>query len=279
MTEERSGYITLPRRIEHDPIWLGQKFSQAHAWLDLVLSARWGDGRIMRGVQMVDVQAGQALVSQRELGRRWRWDIKTVRRFMALLVREGRMSMETYGSRDSGYTLITIGRYAEDYQAKISRDHARPDLSSKERSKLRDVSKIDRDHGGTTVRDHARPDISGKERSKLRDLSKIDRDHGKGPYEDHIDTLETPDKSGEFPKLKSKKSFRVNASCEDIALGACLHRCEQVWQRNAILLSCVQNRAGTLYKCGSKCVVLPHVQSRRLSMETRGSPLGQGSER
>jgi hypothetical protein len=108
MTE---GYVKLHRQLMDHPIWTGERFSRGQAWVDLFMMAWHRDTRTMRGSKWVDVQRGQVLTTQKWLAQRWRWDRKTVKRYLVFLENAKMCHTATVGDRDSGYTLITICNY------------------------------------------------------------------------------------------------------------------------------------------------------------------------
>lgn len=76
------GWIKLHRQIEENELWFSEKFTKAQAWIDLLLLARHKPGLIdIRGIE-IKLQSGQLCYSQLTLAKRWKWDRKTVKKFL-----------------------------------------------------------------------------------------------------------------------------------------------------------------------------------------------------
>ena len=105
------GWIKLFRQIQSHPRWTRERFDRARAWIDLVLSAAHKAYRAIRSDTVIPVKRGQLLTTQVGLANRWKWDRKTVRRFLVGLERDQMVVVERAIRGDIGYTLITITNY------------------------------------------------------------------------------------------------------------------------------------------------------------------------
>lgn len=132
------GYFRLPRSVRSLPFWATERFCRAAAWIDLCLEARYSDQTAVIGAEVITVKAGQALISQAALSRRWGWDRKTQRRFFSVLTRLNLIRIDRVIRGDNGCTLITIigcnqipatQSDARDIQRPIQRDIQRPEES------------------------------------------------------------------------------------------------------------------------------------------------------
>lgn len=117
------GFIKLFRSMKDHQIWTSERFSRGQAFADLLLLANWEDGRILRGDNWINVARGQVLTTQMHLAQRWKWNRKTVRRFLAVLERAQMVTIAAATARDNGYTLITILNYGK-YQDSPVQDGA-----------------------------------------------------------------------------------------------------------------------------------------------------------
>ena len=76
------GYIKLYRQITENDLWFSEKFTKSQAWIDLLMLARHDSGLVtIRGID-IKLNPGQLCYSQLSLAERWRWDRKTVKKFL-----------------------------------------------------------------------------------------------------------------------------------------------------------------------------------------------------
>jgi len=119
------GWIRLHRKVREHQFWQEpRRFSNAEAWIDLLLSASHEDHEIVIGTQIMAVKRGQVLTSQRKLAQRWGWDRETVSRYLKLCLKLDQISrIQTSRGTSHGYTLITIRNYSK-YQNRTDHDAA-----------------------------------------------------------------------------------------------------------------------------------------------------------
>ena len=98
------GWIKLHRQIEENEFWFSEKFTRAQAWIDILLLARHKTGlATIRGVD-IHLSPGQLCYSQKSLAKRWKWNVKTVNKFLSTL--EKREMVDT--RKNNITTIITI---------------------------------------------------------------------------------------------------------------------------------------------------------------------------
>jgi hypothetical protein len=78
------------------------------ALLDLRLDARWKTAKVSIGGRTIRIPVDGLLTTQVKLAKRWRWDRKTVNRFLLSLTRSKIILIETVRGVDNGYTVITF---------------------------------------------------------------------------------------------------------------------------------------------------------------------------
>lgn len=104
------GWIFLHRRIVENELWK-EPFDKARAWIDLLLLANFKDSSFWVRGQEVRVKRGQLAWSIEKLSARWRWNRKTVMRFLLWLENGQQITQQ----RSNVTTLISIINY-EKYQ-------------------------------------------------------------------------------------------------------------------------------------------------------------------
>ncbi len=105
-----SGYIALHRKIRSNFLWSKARvFSQAEAWIDLLMEARPFEepAEVMIGMTVLECRYGQTIRSQVSWAERWEWSRGRVSRFLKVLEERGmiRTEIEQQTSR------ITICNY------------------------------------------------------------------------------------------------------------------------------------------------------------------------
>lgn len=111
MTRER-GYIALSRDIlRHPVVGASKPYTRHTAWVWLLIEAVWkpsrGAAEIGRSIRTYDLQRGQLSHSLRYIANEWRWTVKSVRSFLAVLQKHRMITTQT----DTGQTVITICNY------------------------------------------------------------------------------------------------------------------------------------------------------------------------
>ena len=109
---DEAGWIKLSRKILQSKYYLGEKFTRAMCWIDLLLLAEWRNERSFfhRGIE-VRVRRGQLAISLDDLHKRWQLSVNTVRSRLSEMQKDGRIELET----NNVISKITILNY-EKYQ-------------------------------------------------------------------------------------------------------------------------------------------------------------------
>ena len=101
------GYVKLHRQIIENDLWFSEKFTKAQAWIYLLLLATHKDRTLyIRGVE-INLKPGQLCYSQVSLADRWKWNRKTVNKFLNDL--EKRKMVDT--KKDNITTIISINKW------------------------------------------------------------------------------------------------------------------------------------------------------------------------
>ncbi len=79
------GYIKLHRQITENELWHSERFTKAQAWVDLLLLATYKQRTIfIRGIEL-KLNPGDLCYSQLTLSKRWKWNERTVNKFLTAL--------------------------------------------------------------------------------------------------------------------------------------------------------------------------------------------------
>lgn len=110
-----AGWIKLSRKLLQSKYYLGEKFTRAMCWIDLLLLAEWRNERSFfhRGIEVV-VKRGQVAISLDDLHKRWQLSVNTVRNRLSEMKKDGRIELET----NNVISRITILNY-EKYQGVV----------------------------------------------------------------------------------------------------------------------------------------------------------------
>lgn len=110
--DDVTGWIKLSRKILQEQWYLGEKFTKAMCWIDLLLLAEWRKERtfFIRGIEVV-VGRGQVAMPLTDISKRWNLAVNTVRARLREMIKDGRVSVKA----DNVVTRITILNW-EKYQ-------------------------------------------------------------------------------------------------------------------------------------------------------------------
>lgn len=101
------GYIALYRQIVENEFWFYERFTKAQAWIDLLLLANHKSNSFdVRGNE-VKLERGQLGYSIKSLSQRWKWNERTVDKFLSVL--KNRQMIQCRKSHIT--TVITIINY------------------------------------------------------------------------------------------------------------------------------------------------------------------------
>lgn len=105
----KKGWISIHRSLLEHPFWECEKFTKGQAWIDIILNANHKEKKVLIKGQLIKVGRGQQIRSQVTLAKTWKWDRKTVHRFLKLL--ESDLMIVQHSTHLT--TIITICNYSE----------------------------------------------------------------------------------------------------------------------------------------------------------------------
>lgn len=109
MAEKEKGYIRLYRSLCDHWVWQYKPMSRGQAWVDLLLLADYKAKRVECRGRIIEGQHGTVFRSITWLADRWGWSRNKVRRFLALLERDGMVTVKA----TAHYTTITLVNYGD----------------------------------------------------------------------------------------------------------------------------------------------------------------------
>ena len=104
----RTTWFAVDRDIQNHWLWKDKPFARGQAWLDLLLMARYADGKDYYNGHVIERKKGTVYTSVSFLARRWGWSVNKVRRFINELEIE---KMCTKNGTADG-TALTIENWA-----------------------------------------------------------------------------------------------------------------------------------------------------------------------
>lgn len=99
-----SGWVKIHRSIQDHWIW--ENPVKLKWWLDLIMMANHQENKILINGELVTIEAGERHTSEDKLSARWGVSRNTVRKFLALLEKDGMISLKK--SRQSGTTYKVL---------------------------------------------------------------------------------------------------------------------------------------------------------------------------
>ena len=116
MNEEK-GYIKLFRSITDNFLW-EDRATKLQAWLDLLMMVNYRDKKTYFNNRLIEVKRGEIITSERKLAERWKWDKRTVKKFLETLQTE---KMITFIIEENVCTTINVVNYCK-YQGFLEND-------------------------------------------------------------------------------------------------------------------------------------------------------------
>lgn len=107
------GYVSIPRFIFDDPSYTkcSIKFTRTAAIIDLIQLARFKEGEEFVNGRFIHLERGQLCKSIRELATRWKWDEKTVMKFLNNLKDSGIIYEKNPTPKSGVNRVISIRNY------------------------------------------------------------------------------------------------------------------------------------------------------------------------
>lgn len=106
------GWIKLNRSLLDHWLWTKLPFSYGQAWIDLLMLANWEDKKLAYKGEIVTCKRGDVNLSITYLAERWKWDRRTVRKFLKLLECDGMVSLRCTTHRTT-ITIVNYGIYQD----------------------------------------------------------------------------------------------------------------------------------------------------------------------
>ncbi|MBV4423430.1 hypothetical protein [Clostridium tyrobutyricum] len=207
---EGKGWISVHRKIQYSWLWQEKPFSKGQAWIDLLLSANHKDNKALIGTELINVERGSFVTSQKKLMEKWGWGNTKVRNFLELLKEDGMISYS--GKR---YTEIKISNY-EEYQKQTEMN---PDIS-------------------TSMENERIENKSTTNQRQIENKLRTNTNNNDNKY-NNTTTTEKEDKEKEFWVLAleyfCKKSGKLNTQLKPRELEAAQKICSEVPSLNAVL--------------------------------------------
>lgn len=119
-----------------NPAFNNEPFSRRDAWVWLIETANYADGRWSAGGKTIVLKRGQLCRPLRKIAEAWQWPEAKVRRYLTRLQSDAMIRIET----DAKSTLITICNYDE-YQLQAADDRRESDATPTQHRRVTDAHK------------------------------------------------------------------------------------------------------------------------------------------
>ena len=104
-----SGWIKLYRKIRENWVWDSKEpFDKRSAWVDILLMVNHKKGKTLLGNELIEVDRGERITSERKLAEKWNWSRTKVRSFLELLEKEKMIKIK----RDKKKTTLKVLNYS-----------------------------------------------------------------------------------------------------------------------------------------------------------------------
>lgn len=106
------GWICLHRAIQDTWLWDEKPFSKGQAFVDLLLLANYKDVKTPYKGEVITCKRGDVNRSILSLANRWGWDRKTVRKYLSILEKDGKVKVYATTHRTT-ITIVNYGYYQD----------------------------------------------------------------------------------------------------------------------------------------------------------------------
>lgn len=167
----RTTWFAVDRGIQDHWLWKDKPFARGQAWIDLLLMARYADGKDYYNGHMVERQKGTVYCSDAFLAERWGWSRGKVRRFINELETD-RMCSRNGTADGTALTIENWGVYQDARSADGTTDgtaHGTTDGTADGTQKYKDTKIYKENNVLYSLRDDARRHVSNEEAGRRLD--------------------------------------------------------------------------------------------------------------
>ncbi len=183
-------WIKLHRSIQENEFYFAERFTKAQAWIDLLLLATFKKRTVfLRGIE-VHLKAGELCYSQVSLGKRWKWNERTVNKFLKLLEkREMIQSRITYVTTVISIRNWNLYQNNTEQNTEQSKSRIQTNKKGKKEKKITDaVSSPSAEKIYSYYADKVR---SGAKSDAFKNISKLLKEYSEGELLSCIDRYST----------------------------------------------------------------------------------------
>lgn len=117
------GWVSIYRKFQEHEFWLEpRKFSKAEAWLYLIFQANHKGKKWFCGSELVFVERGSLITSMVKLSEKWKWDRRTVKKFLEYL-ESSKMCTVKYTTKYTSITIVNYDFYQNNVQPNVQQKH------------------------------------------------------------------------------------------------------------------------------------------------------------
>jgi hypothetical protein len=127
------GWIKLHRQITDNEFYRSERFTKMQAWIDLLLLASHANQTLfIRGVE-IKLKAGELCYSQLSLAKRWKWNFKTVKKFLKFIETK-KMAVCRFTSVTTVITILNWEKYQVDGEQNGERMESRTETNKNDKN-------------------------------------------------------------------------------------------------------------------------------------------------
>ncbi|MCF8009018.1 MAG: hypothetical protein K9K32_04570 [Halanaerobiales bacterium] len=107
-----NGWISLHRKIQNHWIWDNEeKFDKRSAWVDILLMVNHEKRKVNLGNELLTVESGERITSERKLAKRWNWSRTKVRNFLDLLKKDNMIEFNKIPQKRTRLKVLNYSDY------------------------------------------------------------------------------------------------------------------------------------------------------------------------
>ena len=108
---DSKGWVKLHRKLNDHWLWdCNEEFDKRSAWIDILMMVNHKPNKFLLGNELVVVDTGEMITSERKLAERWNWSRTRVRNFLELLEKDHMIAVEKTTKRTT-LKVLNYGAY------------------------------------------------------------------------------------------------------------------------------------------------------------------------
>lgn len=192
------GWISIHRKIRENWVWdNNDPFDKRSAWIDILLMVNHKKKKFLFGNELMEVEAGERITSERKLAERWSWSRTKVRNFLELLEKDKMIEVKKTPQKRTRLKVLNYGYYQESENHKKTSKEPQENQRSTTEEPQKNLNNNDNNDLIMKNNEKEGASLSSSDRKILKILKSID----KYPFDFDRDIEQLKEYKTEFPTV------------------------------------------------------------------------------